>query len=300
MSKWLQHTIELIIACLILIGVAVFFNTHQIKRGGHETTYHHFGTAREIANRESTPTLYFHGLQGSAKSTNHLINVGAKTDGRKVMTINVERNGQIKYQGSLNNQMHNPLVQVNFLDNVAPVKNQVKWTHQILLHLKARNHCSGYNAVAHSAGAVTVLETADQFGNRSNVPKLYRFVSIGGPYDGVIGINDRINQNYLGPAGKPELERPANRWYPSYAQLVRDSRHFPKKARVLNVYGCINPRLNSDQYVSTVSARSLRYLLRNRCSDYQEIRITGRYAQHSLLHHNSVVDRVIDRFIFTE
>ena len=176
----------------------------------------------------------------------------------------------------------------------------MNWVHRILTQLKVRYHENSYNAVAHSAGAVTVLETTDRFGNRGNVAHLRRFVSIAGPYDGVIGMNDRPNQNVLTHDGRPQLSRPSNHWYPGYAQLVRDGRRFPKGVKVLNVYGRLNRHVNTDGYVSTVSARSLKYLLRGRDAVYQAVPIYGRYAQHSWLHHNSVVDRVVARFIFNE
>ena len=297
LSKWGQHTIELIIACVILIGIAVFYSTYQLVPV--HTHSHQFTTVRKYSAYNS-PTLYFHGLQGSARSTNHLITVGSKTDGRKVMTINVERDGHILYRGHLNRKIHNPLVQVNFLDNTAPISKQVHWLHQILIHLKSKDRCNNYNAVAHSAGAVTVLEATDQFGQQERVAKLQKFVSIGGPYDGVIGMNDRDNENRITNNGKPEFWKAANRWYPSYGQLLKASQRFPANVKVLNIYGNLSYRLNSDQYVSTASARSLRYLLHQHPDNYQEVQIYGHYAQHSRLHHNSVVDRLVDRFIFNE
>ncbi|XIF19513.1 MAG: alpha/beta hydrolase [Acetilactobacillus jinshanensis] len=165
---------------------------------------------------------------------------------------------------------------------------------------KSSYHINSYNAVAHSAGAVTVLDTTDKYNGQKNVVHLRRFASIAGPYDGVIGINDRPNQNTISQNGKPQIFRRGNRWYPGYSQLVQDSRHFPKDVKVLNIYGRLDREVNNDGYVTNVSAQSLKYLLKGRDDDYEEVPIYGRYAEHSLLHHNSVVDRIVNRFIFNE
>ncbi|XIF19512.1 MAG: alpha/beta hydrolase [Acetilactobacillus jinshanensis] len=50
MSKWMQHTVELIVACVALIGVAVFYNTYQISMNGHPHHYH-LRTARQVFQR---------------------------------------------------------------------------------------------------------------------------------------------------------------------------------------------------------------------------------------------------------
>lgn len=299
MSKWLQHTIELIVVCVALIGVAVFYNTHQVSTGGH-TTHHHLRTARQVASSDEVPTLYFHGLQGTARSTNHLIDTAARIDGQRAMIINVDRNGRLDCRGSIRKNMKHPLVQVNFLDNMAPVSRQVQWAHQILMLMKSKYHINKYNAIAHSAGAITVLETTDRYGTQKNVAHLSRFASIAGPYDGVIGMNDQPNQNTINRQGKPQIFYHSNRWYPGYEQLLRDSRHFPKGVKVLNIYGRIDRKVNADGYVTNVSARSLKYLLHGRDVSYEEVPIYGRYAEHSWLHHNSVVDRIVNRFIFNK
>lgn len=50
--------------------------------------------------------------------------------------------------------------------------------------------------------------------------------------------------------------------------------------------------------VSNASSRSLRYLVAARARSYREVKITGKHAQHSQLHENAQVDRLLIDFLW--
>ena len=50
--------------------------------------------------------------------------------------------------------------------------------------------------------------------------------------------------------------------------------------------------------VDNISSLSLKYLVANRAKYYHGIEINGRNAQHSRLHNNSQVDKVLIKFLW--
>ncbi|MEB3363663.1 alpha/beta hydrolase [Lactobacillus sp. R2/2] len=74
---------------------------------------------------------------------------------------------------------------------------------------------------------------------------------------------------------------------------------FPNNVSILNIFGNKEDGTNSDDDVSCVSAQSLRYLLRGK-GKYHEIEIKGANGQHSKLHENYKVDRIIGQFLWSK
>lgn len=50
--------------------------------------------------------------------------------------------------------------------------------------------------------------------------------------------------------------------------------------------------------VDNISSLSLKYLVANRAKYYRVVEIKGRNAQHSRLHNNSQVDKVLIKFLW--
>ncbi|WKN29046.1 alpha/beta hydrolase [Apilactobacillus kunkeei] len=290
LSKTAKTNIILIILTLIVAFFAIFFairsdNTlmSDSYRGG-----------------QNTPTLYVHGLGGSSKSTDHLATIASRDGGNRSLIILVNKRGKIKYKGNLKLNTRKPIIQVIFKKKFTPVDQQVSWLHAILLKLKDHYGFKYYNAVGHSTGAVTILDTAARYNSDEEMPKLQKFVSIAGPYDGVIKLSSMGYDNYVDSQGKPMIYSQANKWFPSYQLLLNDCKTFPKDVSVLNIYGNDNSKRESDGVVSVASARSLKYLIGKRVKDYEEIPVNGVNGQHSRLHHNIFVDHIIARFLFDE
>ncbi|TPR24607.1 alpha/beta hydrolase [Apilactobacillus micheneri] len=293
MSKTARTNVILIIITIIVAFFAVFFAIRSDRIINNSKNNGSFGG-------DNVPTLYVHGMRGSTKSTSHLTKIASRDGGHKALAVFVEKDGTINYKGNLNLKTSKPLIQVIFKKKFTPVKQQTKWLHEILKRLKDHYGFNVYNAVGHSTGAVSILENVAKHNKDSDMPKLQKFVSIAGPYDGILTINDRPNNNYVNSNGKPSIMYPANKWYPAYTSLLNDCKDFPTNVQILNIYGNDNSNTNSDGIVSTSSARSMKYLISKRVKDYQEIPIFGVNGQHSKLHNNIVVDHIIARFLFDQ
>lgn len=243
----------------------------------------------------ATPTVFVHGLQGSHKSTDWMINDLAKRKGaKKVMTINVQSDGTLQVSGKLSSKVKRPLVQVNFENNVASSIQNAEWLATALRYLK-RHGASRINIVAHSAGNVATYLALTQ---QKKLPTVVHYVCLAGPFDGVIGMNDTANANSLLKSGAPKTKYAANDYYPAYTTLEKLATNFPKSIKVLNIYGNLEDGSNSDGLVSNVSARSLDYLLRHQRHAVKDKMLTGAKATHSGLHKSSKVDNWIAAFLW--
>lgn len=245
-----------------------------------------------------TPTVFVHGLQGTHGSTDTMIaDLSQRYSGtKKVMTINVKSNGQLQVQGKLQNVKH-PLIQVNFLNNSASTTTNAHWLNKALVYLHQKG-VKNVNFVAHSAGNVAVYQ--ELAAQNSNVPITKKFVILAGPFDGVVSLNDQPNKNKVSAKNhyKPSIMYPANSYYPSYKQLMQLSTTFPKKVKVLNVYGNLEDGSNSDSLVTNASALSVNYLLRHQQTPVQNRCFKGSKATHSGLHKSKTVDNWIADFLW--
>ena len=250
------------------------------------------------ASASNTVTIFVHGLQGSHHSTDTMIaDLSQRYPGtRKVMTINVQNNGALQVSGHFQNVKH-PLVQVNFLNNSAPTTTNARWLGKAMRYLKAHG-VEQANFVAHSAGNVAVYQLLTS--HPHSIPTVKKFVILAGPFDGVLSLNDQANKVKVNAHDhyKPNIEYPANSYYPSYQQLIKMSAAFPKTVKVLNVYGNVGDGSNSDTLVSNASALSVNYLLKNQQTPVKNRCFRSAKATHSGLHRSQTVDNWIADFLW--
>lgn len=83
----------------------------------------------------------------------------------------------------------------------------------------------------------------------------------------------------------------------SYKELLNLRQTFPRNTAVLNIYSDIGDGSHSDEDVPVNSAKSLKYLVAGRAKSYHEVEIHGKKAQHSSLHNNSQVNRLLINFL---
>lgn len=85
----------------------------------------------------------------------------------------------------------------------------------------------------------------------------------------------------------------------TYKQMTKARNAYPKnQVQVLNIIGNIGN--NSDGRVENISSLSLKYLVSNRAKSYRIVKIKGKNAQHSKLHNNPQVDRVLIKFLWNK
>lgn len=251
------------------------------------------------AASDQPTTVFVHGLQGSHKSTDTMIaDLSNRYPGtKKVMTINVQPNGSLQTRGHVTSVKH-PLVQVNFINNSASTTTNAKWLGSALKYLKTKQGVNSVDLVAHSAGNVAVYQLLSS--RPSSIPTVKKFVILAGPFDGVLSLNDTANKNKVNRQNhdEPSIKYPANSYYPSYQQLEKMGKSFPKNVQVMNVYGNVGDGTNSDTLVSNASALSVNYLLRHQNTPVVNHCWRSAQATHSGLHRSQKVDNWIANFLW--
>lgn len=272
-----------LIAMIAIITAVISWTTFTAHQATNNYTY------------SNIPTLYLHGYGGGASASNHQIAAAEKAGAAtKVLTARVTKAGHVKLSGHWRSGKVNPLVQVIFEDNRNPdFKTDGQWLKNILTTLQSRYHIKQFNVVAHSMGNMAVMYYETANGQNKKLPQLNKQVDLAGHFDGILGRGDKPNQNRLLANGQPKTMDQ------NYRYLLAHINNYPsRQVRVLNIYGNLEDGSNSDGRVSNVSSRSLKYLLGNRPISYQEHMIKGKDAQHSKLHNNGQVNRLVINFLW--
>ncbi|WP_235804626.1 alpha/beta hydrolase [Liquorilactobacillus capillatus] len=277
------NKIFILIGLLVFIfGIGGYLGFKQIRK----TTY---------PRVNGVPTIYLHGWGASGQSTNSMIMYAQKyAHAQKVLTVVVPKKGQPYVKGEWTTGVARPLIQIVFKDNKESNYQLTSgWLKKVMVLLKTRYHVNRFNAVAHSMGNLTLMYYELNYGRNKKLPQLRKEVNLAGHFDGIIGIDDKPNRNSLLKNGKPRF---INKYY-RYQLAQRHS--FPaNQVAILNIFGNMEDGSNSDGDVTRVSARSLKYLLRGQYKSYHEIEIKGPNAQHSKLHENNRVNKIINDFLW--
>ena len=148
------------------------------------------------------------------------------------------------------------------------------------------------NFVAHSMGNMSILFYLLEHAQNEEFPKLQKQVNIANHVNGLEGMNLPVNLTILdNHTGQPSAMSD------SYQKLLGLREIYPQdQVDVLNIYGDFKNQ--SDGSVLNVSSRSLKYLVIDNAKSYQEKRVTGPLAQHSQLHENPEVDRLLIDFLW--
>ncbi|MFD1672872.1 alpha/beta hydrolase [Agrilactobacillus yilanensis] len=279
-KKWLWGL--LIVGLVVVVGI---FGYHAQQQKILKSKY----------TFTSTPTIFVHGYRGNLHSEAEMMaDIQTAKIGRHQLTVIVDKKGQIHFKGHLNQRMKNPLIAVVFKDNTAGERAYANWLNQIMPLLKRKYQVQNYNAVGHSMGAVAWVLYATAKHDGSQYPKMKKLVTIAGPFAGILGWDDAVNQNYFVKGTREPYYQSA-----LFQQIKRQRYNFPKNVPVLNIYGDLKDGTHSDSTVSVVSATALESLIQQQAQSYTQVEITGRRAQHSALHkHNQKVNRHLINFLW--
>lgn len=257
----------------------------------------------------NTPTIFLHGWSSSLRSEKDMVSA-AEVSGAasRRMIIHVRPNGKLKVTGTIKKWMVNPIILVRMDNNRAGEVQYAHWLTKVCKMFKNKYHVNQLNFVGHSMGAYAVIYYNLMNGNNKDVPRANKLCVIAGPYDGIMDNHksnqptsgplmqlwdDAPNQNRILATGKPKII------HPEYRLLYRLRKNFPHQARVLNIYGNLGDGSNSDGVVTTASALSLGYILRDHVSFYQTFEAFGDKAQHSALHNNNLaVNKILTEFLW--
>ncbi|WWY81862.1 alpha/beta hydrolase [Pediococcus pentosaceus] len=241
-------------------------------------------------------TIFVHGFNGNADSTDHLIH-GAQKNGwaQKMLVVKIKNGGAMDFDGELDQQVANPMVQVLFENNRAPERRQVSWMHQLLIKLRQSFGVEQYNGVGHSLGSNVLVNLAIKFGKDSRLPALKKLVTIAGPFNGLHGfLSQDTVKDVMAKSWEP------NKRTHHFKKLVRNRHLFPKGAEVLNVIGSVDGILNNDVYVAVDSARAVGYLLDGVAAKVSELMVIGPDGYHCELNRSQNVSREINQFLWDE
>lgn len=195
-----------IIAIVIVVGIvmAVFVSQKPSKQVTHSKFVNH-----------PIPTLFLHGYGGSANSEKFLVqqaeNKGVTHD---VITAVVSENGNVMFKGQLNKNAINPIVKVDWkiIKTVTTIKN-AKWFKNVLVALQKEYQFKQFNFVGHSMGNLSFATYMLNYGNDASLPRLNKQVNIAGTFNGVLNMNEQVNEISVDKEGKP------SRMNPPYQQL---------------------------------------------------------------------------------
>jgi len=282
MKKRLMLFVGLVLLC---VGLVACGKTEKSVRTSQ--------TVSELANAgKYEPTLFFHGWGSSYRAEDQmaqsLVKVGLT---KTIIRATVSKTGKVTLTGRFRKHDYQPIVEVDFQDNRNGNSQQWgRWAKATVIKLQQTYHIKKFNMVGHSMGNMAIMFYL--LGNTKSLPKLQKQVDIAGHFNGILGMGDKPNQMTLNRAGKP------NKMQADYRSLLKLRQTYPKnQIAVLNIYGNKQDGSHSDGSVSNASSKSLRYLVATRAKSYQEQQITGPNAQHSKLHANKQVDKLLINFL---
>ena len=272
---------------LLLLAVYIFKNNYQKENGA--------------SIRIATPTLFVHGWGSSYHAEESMVAYAQKSHAtNSVIRADVSPNGKVTLLGTIKKRAKNPIVEVNLQNNksiFAGLSNQTSamnkssnYIKDVITTLQKRYRFNRINLVGHSMGNLQIAYYLRNNATNAHMPQLNKQVSIAGHYNGYVGEQGAPNKTVLNRAGKPQ------KMSAGYRGLLSLRKKFPQKAAVLNIYGDMGS--GSDGDVTVNSARSYRYLVSKRARSYQEKEIRGPRAQHSKLHENTQVDRLLVNFLW--
>ena len=241
-----------------------------------------------------TPTLFFHGYGSSANAEKHMAEAARKAGvTQTIITATVDSHAQVTLKGDIPKDAVNPIVMVEFADNRnANYAQDGEYASAVVRELQARYGFKKMNFVAHSMGNMSILFYLLEHAQNEELPQLQKQVNIANHVNGLEGMDLPANLTILdSKTGQPSAMSD------SYQKLLGLREIYPQdQVDVLNIYGDFKNQ--SDGSVLNVSSRSLKYLVIDNAKSYQEKRVTGPLAQHSQLHENPEVNRLLIDFLW--
>ena len=246
------------------------------------------------------PNLFFHGGLSNYKSEENMVKAAQKAGvTNSVIRADVDANGKVKLIGAISKNAVNPIVEVNYRNNVQlNFKEHGRYARNVVQTLQNEYGIKKINMVGHSLGNISIMYYLLQTAHDPEMPKLNKQISIGGHFDGLdfkqlpIAIRQPANL-HVNREGKP------NKTNSTYREMMKLRTLYPnKQTDILNIIGNIGG--NSDGIVKNASSLSLEYLVAPMAKTYQVVKIVGKNAEHGQLTYNKQVERSIINFLWLQ
>ena len=246
-----------------------------------------------LTNTKTIPTFFFHGWGSSANAESQMANAAKKAGvSNTIIQADISKNGTVQLKGAIPKNAKNPIIKVNLEDNQSGKTSYVK---DVITAISNKYHYAKINLVGHSMGNLQIANYINENYNNKKLPKINKVVSIAGHYDGYLGEEAGQKAKIKNKkTGEPDI------YSDSFKRLLPLRKHYPRQIEVLNIYGNKEDGSNSDGSVSVASAQSYKYLINGRAKSYSEVEIKGKNAQHSKLHENKEVDKLVIDFLWKE
>lgn len=282
-TKWLKR------AALISGGLLVIKKGQQILK--KRAPFKSLTIGEEKA---AIPTLLIHGTNGTRRSLGGMIDRWDKLGvAYKALDVEISKSGKLRLKGnwqSFRTHKH-PLVHVIFKEGDPPEWQQGAWVKDVLVLLQKHLGIEEVNLMGHSMGGVAGLRYITDNSQDLSLPKVKKLAVVGAPFNGEVVHSSGRTPYDLGPKG------PIN-YYETYRYLHTYRKSIPESLAIFNVYGDLKNGSRSDGFVSVDSAKALRFLVKGKVASYREHLVLGLKAQHSLLHENQQIDRLVAHFLW--
>lgn len=272
----------------LVLGVSYFYgqNNHAFKNvTGQEQSQ------KDNVTKSSVPTVFIHGYGGTRFSFGGMIRrFDRQTVGVRSVRLTVQEDGTIEKSGVFEKE-NNPLIQVLFEDNKSNEWSQAEWIKNVLVYLKEKYGVEKVNLVGHSMGGVSSLRYLVTYSNQENLPVVSKFVSIGAPFNNFIEDSrtaETIDKE--GVLSNQESER--------YQEFAQKMAQVSITTKILNIGGEIDEQTHGDGSVPIGSVAVIGKLLRTHGVNYQFQYVKGKAANHSGLHENQKVDKMVVQFLW--
>lgn len=254
-----------ILICVFILLVAVFAGC-LFYINHREAPLNHVNVSQS-----DTATILIPGYKGGQHTFNGMIRrLNRKNLAHAALQVNIDSNGQAHFKkvGSLT---QNPLIQLTFTDDTNPQK-QMQTLPAFMKELKTVYHIKNVDFIAHSMGGSVVLAYLENKQvQTSQYPTTKKFVAIGTPF------------GYITPTNS----------------LATAADNLPKNLQILNIGGNLN-HTDSDTAVPLKSNKALAAVVTDHVASYRHVTISGNrfVAQHSALHENPNVDKLVAEFLW--
>lgn len=228
-----------------------------------------------------TPTIFIHGYGSSSRAESSMVNAAERAGVTKtVVNANVDAHGHVTLTGPEISGRRNPIVKVNLQDNEnTNMAEGARYIRNVIVKLQQRDHIKTYNIVAHSMGNTDAFSFINDYGTQKGMPKLKKQVVLAGAGIGGSGAAN-------------------NKMYRQISSHMTNLKNVYPHAKVLNITGNLDDGSKSDGRIPNDASKSVKSMLGNRPASYRFVMLHGKHAQHSQLHENPRVFKLINNLLW--
>lgn len=277
----------------MIVGIVVLFfalSACGITKHEEKQTKKQVVSSEQKLQKTRTPTVFFHGYSGGKSSFGSMLKrLTSLAEATREATIYVSETGELRQEGTLSKQETNPMIQVIFGDNKSTQDHQAFWISEVLASLSTQG-INEVNLVGHSMGGVSIFEYLMQDQDKTH-PLIKKVIAIGAPFNEFLDTFETQTQQELLQNGPDQLST-------RYENYQMGADYLPKEIQVEIISGQLSADDLSDGTVPLASSLSIIPLLNAEGINVHSTIITGAQAQHSALHENEKVDRVVADFLW--